>query len=565
MNVYELSRSRAPQLSFSSRGFYEGQIVRGKILKLYPFNQASVQIGHNTLTAQLETPLVIGENYYLKVQNVDEKLHLKVISDRLQQNEKANATTLLNHLGLKVSKQNSDFVHELVKEKIPFTKNQLQKAFALLSKMKNDVQVVHTLKEIIKNELPVTNHMLQAVHATRTSELTNHFRALLQAIEKKDSPSLIERQLVSRISPFVERINQNNFNQVVLSSKENQHAIFHILKTIGVITTVQNHPSSSNNEQASTIMGQAPLKQLDELWLNQTIIRQAAEKILAHWEHRLPQFTGQSQEIPQQVFEEFKQDAIAILKTIPESTIRNSLQMMLNNNTQLKEFLQTLTALASTNTYHLTREILTSPFLATREQFLQMVRQFLTTSGMTYEYALNENLSMQETPIKSLLIQLLNSNMDTNEHATKLLHLLNGLQLKSVQETSHFTQASLTLPGEKWGLSKDVSLEFSGKKDENGQIDPSNCRILFILELKNMKETIVEMNVQKRFVNITIYNDQLTMRRIHLEKLLEKGLKKIDFHLSTINIKPYNKNKKASPSTGNYVNDYVSEGIDFRI
>ena len=80
-----------------------------------------------------------------------------------------------------------------------------------------------------------------------------------------------------------------------------------------------------------------------------------------------------------------------------------------------------------------------------------------------------------------------------------------------------------------------------------------------------MKETIVEMNVQKRFVNITIYNDQLTMRRIHLETLLEKGLKKIDFHLSTINIKPYNKNKKASPSTGNYVNDYVSEGIDFRI
>ena len=565
MNVYELSRSRALQLNANSKWFQEGQIVRGKILKLYPFNQAAIQIGHKTLIAQLEAPLVIGENYYLNVDKIDELVHLKVISERLQLNEKENAMTLLKQLGLKASKLNSDFVHLLLKEKIPFTKNQLQKAFPLLSNMKNDIHIVHTLKEVIKNELPITKNLIKAVHTNHSSQLTDLLRALLQFLENKDSLTLIERQIINHIQPFMEQSNQNTFGKKIHQTKERQNTIFYILKAIGAINIAQKL-SPLNQEQTNRMIVQDSLKQLDTLWINRTTVKQVAEEIVAAWKHRLPLSTGQSQEIPPKLLDKFKSETISKLKTIPESSIRLSLINMLKNNTHVVEFFQTLHILSSPHTYHLVREILTTPFIHVRDQFIHMVKQFTTVSGITYEHALNDNIPIQETTIKSLLIQLLNNNVDTNEQATKLLHFLNGMQLKSIQETSHFVQASLILPGEKWGLHKDLSLEFSGKKNKNGQIDPDNCRILFFLKLNNMKETIVVMNVQKRFVNVTIFNDNLDMQRSHLENLLKKGLKKLDYHLTNVTIKPYdNENNKNNPSITNYTNEYTSERIDFRI
>ena len=70
-----------------------------------------------------------------------------------------------------------------------------------------------------------------------------------------------------------------------------------------------------------------------------------------------------------------------------------------------------------------------------------------------------------------------------NEKAQPIIHFINGLQLQSVYESHNLLQATLQLPGEKFALPKDIFLQFEGKKNEDGKLDPrslpNSIRITF--------------------------------------------------------------------------------------
>src|SRR5690625_7465637 len=109
-----------------------------------------------------------------------------------------------------------------------------------------------------------------------------------------------------------------------------------------------------------------------------------------------------------------------------------------------------------------------------------------------------------------MLIQMIQQHDGVNrERAQQLLDFINGLQLQSVNETSNFIQASLQIPGAKLALNSDLHLDIDGEKTENGMVNPDHCRILFYLDLKNLKETIIDINIQIRTEAVTIlYNEK---------------------------------------------------------
>src|SRR5699024_1968337 len=121
-----------------------------------------------------------------------------------------------------------------------------------------------------------------------------------------------------------------------------------------------------------------------------------------------------------------------------------------------------------------------------------------------------DQITQQQT-IKSLLLQMMQSNSQMNEKLMPFIHLINGLQLQSVHETQNMIQATIQLPGEKFILPKDLYFQFEGKKTEDGKLDPDHCRILFVLQLQHLDETIIDMFIQKRIVSLTIYNDQMNV------------------------------------------------------
>src|SRR5690606_7640696 len=52
----------------------------------------------------------------------------------------------------------------------------------------------------------------------------------------------------------------------------------------------------------------------------------------------------------------------------------------------------------------------------------------------------------------------------------------------------------------------DAVLRFESK-NKNGQVDEDYCRIIFYLQLKKLRETVIDVNIQNRVINIAVYNE----------------------------------------------------------
>ena len=90
--------------SDSNPTFKNGQILYGKINKLYPNQMAEVQIGNQKILANVDAPLQTGERYLLQVQQNIGNLLLKVLDSQpsSEMNGKATATAqqIISHLGV---------------------------------------------------------------------------------------------------------------------------------------------------------------------------------------------------------------------------------------------------------------------------------------------------------------------------------------------------------------------------------------------------------------------------------------------------------------------------------
>ncbi|MEH7388756.1 hypothetical protein V7149_18025 [Bacillus sp. JJ1503] len=203
----------------------------------------------------------------------------------------------------------------------------------------------------------------------------------------------------------------------------------------------------------------------------------------------------------------------------------------------------------------------------------------IKTIGFSYENEMiklikdNEpfNINKLET-LKPILMHLLSEEAagPVQNTAEKLLNKITGYQVLS-QEAGPIQQLIFQIPLTFLDKRTDLTMQWSGRKTENGQIDPNFCRVLFYLNLENLKETIVDLHVQNRVISISVVNDREDLKnlaQIYIPYLKER-LQDIKYHLSTIHFeKPIDKKsnhieKKKNLSGLRLPNQY--NGVDFRI
>ncbi|MFT4413546.1 hypothetical protein ACLM5H_06780 [Fredinandcohnia humi] len=137
----------------------------------------------------------------------------------------------------------------------------------------------------------------------------------------------------------------------------------------------------------------------------------------------------------------------------------------------------------------------------------------------------------------------------------------------SVEITSNDANQSIQLNLSFEALSNGITnahIRFSGKKKENGKINPDHCHILFSLELEKLKETILDVRVQNRILTITVYNETKCID-ILVEKLkpvLKNNLEDYGYTLSSVKV-VQSKEGKSSPE-GN-VDRGFQNGVDLKI
>jgi hypothetical protein len=579
-----------------------GQIIQGKILKLFPNNKAQIQLGSQTMVAQLEAPLSVGERYHFQVGAADEVIYLKVIGEHLKNQAQVNITELLQTLGLKVNKINVNFVQSLMNDKIPFERSQIMQAFTLLDSAKNKSEAQQILKEMFAQKLPINESVFQSLLTKNTTQLSDQLKAVLQQLRQSQNPTELQQTLLNRLSHMAEQplTDQTRLiTQIIAEANANHQQIFEALKLTGQIhrdvdflswksqwQTFSNQHHLTMTHAPNQLMSQAKLpfpiqtnmieQVLKQMTNSQTELKEESQLIIHKWGRVINESVIKSMSLSKEDFDLLKQDFNQ--RMIP--LLRNDqqhLERLRNNPVQLRQFLTLIQQYASEQTYTKIEQVLatideqdTFSLLPPKDKFVAQLRQMLLFSGITDENLLAQDMitKQQTQTVKSMLIQMIQQGDPvSNDRAQQLLHFINGLQLQSVQEMGSFIQANLVVPGEKLLLNNDIYLEFESKKTDDGKINPDYCRILFYLDLSQLQETVVDMQIQKRLITLTIFNDHQDVKNKvnQLQPLLKKGLESLNYQLATVTTKPLQERNETEkrPTTQTMSKSY--EGIEFRI
>ncbi|MGM8211771.1 hypothetical protein ACLIBH_03145 [Virgibacillus sp. W0430] len=579
MQIHELLSKRLIKQQATNRSLRPGQIIRGDIVKLYPNNKARIQLGRHTMTAQLQAALTIGRNYFFQVEKAEDVIHLKVIQEQSHLDKNAVIKGILNDLNLPPSKVNIQFVQQLLKEDIPFTIKQLQHAFSLLTGVKNKSEGYAILKQLILQQLPITRDVFYAMHAKMYTNYSDQLTQLLNELEKSQTVRPLTSKLMGEIKQVTDPIYANALiNNILQEVKSEQKHLFRMLQmtgsldpmlgystwkkawdpfTVDRLLTVENQPYQLNERSI--------MEQLERMYQGREFRMQGAMQIVKQWEKTLQGAVQSGRSLTEHQFQSLHNNIIKHLFPVLSINEQNYVKATIENTPPyLSRLVTTLQLYANPNTYEQMHQVITEfkdsdSVGLIKEQFkifMEKINQLSSANSPANELKLS---------FKTMLMQLIShSDSIVREHAHQVIHLMNGLHIDSVHESNHFIQASISLPGEKFSLNQDLQLEFESKKTKDGKIDPDYCRILFLMELQTMKKTIVDMNIQKRFVSVTIYNDYLKASPSSFEGVLKAGMKKLDYQLSSVTVKPLQEAKEDRPQpTVSSHNLY--KGVDYRV
>ncbi|EGQ27326.1 hypothetical protein HMPREF9372_0660 [Sporosarcina newyorkensis 2681] len=265
---------------------------------------------------------------------------------------------------------------------------------------------------------------------------------------------------------------------------------------------------------------------------------------------------------PQQMAPRDAQQALMAIVSIPPEQADETLRMLIQNaeksgNTPLKQLVQTAEMQVS--------QAMNGTVMK------EAMRSALCTLGINYEALLNgkePNLANLANTLKPQLLTLLQDpylSPPLREAAETMLLRMNGTIIQTA-ETSVQQQLIMQMPLELFGKKIDATLQWNGRMKENGKIDPAFARIVFYLELEALSTTLVDMHVQNKVVNLTIFNEQESLRTTGLtfQSMLKDGLEQVGYKLSGVSFKPFTETPQ--PVKKPAVSLYTDEGgVDYRI
>lgn len=581
----------------------EGQLVKGKIIKLYSDHRAEIKIGTTTLIAQLETSLSVGNSYYFQVQEKHDQIYLQVVQgDRY--NGSPTIHSLMKQLQIKETSMSTMLLEKLITNGVPFNRTQIVQALQLLQSSSQKEAAMDVLQSMIETKLPITHSVFQAISSLEKNDFTTTMTALYTALQQSATPlNESEQTLLQLLRSFIQRPDSGNveYTQMLLDKIKNNEFVFNMFRLLGLFDAMLDHDEviirlQQYNETKSIqhyplqqVTSEAQLQQITsqaqidmkQLLLSESKLISAVLKAISIY-HPI-----QTASLNQNEFHSFieliQKEVMPHLPLQTQHSLLNILNpLTVNNQASILPYIQAFTnpevysTLSTVTTNFSAAPINELPNLAIQQQLVAHITNYMQTIGLTMEHEIIQALQsaqedfqgLQTKTMKSILLQMLQQGGFHQEQVQQLLHFINGTQLQSLTETNQIYQAQLLIPGNKFELNQDIWLQFESKKTPDKKIDTDYCRIIFVLDLKRLQETIVDMQIQKRIITVSIFNDLVTgvenMGRLYYD--MKENLEKLEYQLSTIQWKPLSENNEVIPSSTIHKKDnHQQEGFDFRI
>ncbi|MBA2937857.1 hypothetical protein HZF08_06025 [Paenibacillus sp. CGMCC 1.16610] len=147
--------------------------------------------------------------------------------------------------------------------------------------------------------------------------------------------------------------------------------------------------------------------------------------------------------------------------------------------------------------------------------------------------------------LKSLLLQLTASS-DTpaplREAAQQAVGQITGQQLMLTgDKTAMFAHMTLFIPFMDGTGQQSAAVHIQSHKGKRGEVDASNCRLLFDLQMKVMGNTLVDVHVVNKIVSLTIHNDHPALAPMMEESKEEitSAMNKAGYQFISLKCSPY--------------------------
>lgn len=580
--LQSLFNQKTTQQSKSAE-FRPGQIINGKIIKLFPEQVAEVQIGNQKLIAQLEAPLSANERYWFQVQPGEGKVHLKVISSSGDDSgQPSSLTRILAEYSLQPTKENLDLVRFFIKEHLPVNRELLKQTSEWLKMVDSRTAGQEAIKTILTRGIPVTQAAFEALYTTTKEQ------SLVLLMEKLaialDGPRSTEaganlKKLLNELLPSNKIMSsQAAIHHITATwmkgNGQESEAAFELLKRFGAIQPGSRESTvllqMKNNLLSLDSTGAAVPEGLKFAKAALALIERGdnitAGKIISSFTNATTFSLDETVEPLKQLFnrpngkemnlqaglQAFKKlmsvasdiDSVPLLLSGKEVLRQAGMELLNQQQRQQSGDLPVLQSKLLSEAAAKAEQSAIIPETSTAILSDTKIKGFLTALGLSYEHQVGEVLKDPENgkvqmsdTLKSLLLRLLNENpsQSVRDAAEPLLNKLTGFQLLS-QEAGPIQQLVVQIPIMMGGKSNELMMQWSGKKTEDGKIDADFCRVLFYLKLEHLNDTIVDMQVQNRVMSIHVFNDQPQLKKMaeQLTPMLKKKLLEMDYQLSSV-------------------------------
>ncbi|MCZ8535626.1 hypothetical protein M9R32_00315 [Paenisporosarcina quisquiliarum] len=499
-----------------------GQVVHASVNKIFPDQRAEVQIGNHKMMAKLEVPLKAGDAHYFQVLGNQETLQLKVVTDALNPSITTSNQTrqLMDSLQLPKTTEMQSIVQQMIKEKIPLSKEQLLLAEQWLKEIPPQVKLSEGLMAIQKlSELKLTftnenfTMLISGQDKNGLHQLLDAFKLALKndtSIPTSQKGS-IEKVLMQITQPFLNEFGGAILGQVIdrllseNTSESDKLTLLNLLKEVGLV------PKQAT--LANWLSSEARHFQPSET--NQKLPTPAAD-------HVMSLLTSMNRkELDAKVFEQL------------------TMLSRKSNNLVVQQALAMAEANIQSGMNGVTIE--------------QAMKQILSNIGFDYESKLAQgsNLSQISESLKPQLLALLqNSEISAQlkETAETIVSRLNGMQILSGDNGPQH-QLLMQVPLDFFGKRMDASLQWNGQMKDDGKIDSNYARVMFYLDLSSLKETVIDMQIQNRIITINVYNESEALMPYadQFREALKTGLNSLNYQLSGVFMKSYSKQPEPPP------------------
>jgi len=509
--------------------FQKGKIFFGLVKNLYPNNFALLQIGNQNLIAKLEVALTNGESYWFQVDSDEGDIQLKLLSNKQQNNN--DMTTILRQLSLPSTKANMEIANFLSKEQIPFTKESIRKISGWLSNssdMQRDFKIV---KQMLEKGFPLNESIFKSLLTEEHKEPIQHQLQTLQQLLAKEAQTPTVKELQSTIHSIANIQSKqmaNNLIQVLMNGAVSENRGLQMLSSSVLQTLGKGIESPSSDTQ--------PIFQPDTI-KNQLV-----------WLKKQADISNSS------IMQKLVDNTVKVINQFHSKEISNELSTFTQ---QEKDFLI---------------DILNNMKQSINgKEVLHQFKEATKSLGLFYEYQVSVN--PEENQVKDLLKPLLVKFLQESGHvhevrdiAESVVNKMNGQQIQMF-DNGPVQHLFYEIPIQLFGFKTNLTMQWSGKKKEDGKIDPNYCHILFYLNLEHLQETIVEMKVQNRVINVNVYNESQAVKEVAMKIVpaLKTNLEELHYNLSAIHFMETPSTLEINNQENNKSMAQVYTGVDLRV